>query len=240
MFNLRPLIQHEILLQIAGYLDLVSLCRLSETCRQLRIVACDPILYTALNLRPYWSHPPAAVLRTLQSRCSLLRQLDLSWSCSLGSGVQSADIQPFIVQCGSTLTHLRLNSCPGLTAACLQTVAQHCGRLTELGVRNFREAHLIEAGHLERLAQLERLDLYHTEFATEVIVDVLARNGGLRHLNLGHGSTQTNMDAVAVQLSRTNRRLRSLDMWKSFGLSATGLAALTACGEMQELDIGWW
>lgn len=236
--------QHEILLHIAGHLDLVSLCRLARTCRQLRNVAYDPILYTSVNCRPYWSHAPAAIglLDALQRRCRLIRQLDVSWSCTLASGIQPPDIVRFVLRCGRTLHQLRLNSCPELRAGDLASmVARCCGdQLTELSLRNFRDGHLVQVGQLAGLVGLERLDLYHTGFSTEVLVEVLARNGRLRHLNVGHGGTQTNMDAVAVQLGRTNRRLVSLDMWKSYGLSAGGLAALATCDSLQELDIGWW
>lgn len=231
-------------MHIAGHLDLVSLCRLAQTCRQLRNVAYDPILYTAVNCRPYWAHAPAAtgLLGALQTRCHLIRQLDVSWSCTLASGIQSPDVVRFVHQCGRTLRQLRLNSCPELRAGDLGAIVDGCrgDQLTELSLRNFRDGHLVTVGRLAALRRLERLDLYHTGFSTEVLVELLAANGRLRHLNVGHGSTQTNMDAVAVQLGRTNRRLVSLDMWKSYGLSAGGLAALAACDGLQELDIGWW
>lgn len=239
---------HELLLQIAGFLDLVSLCRLAQTCRQLRAVAYDPHLYRAVNLRPYWALAPGrcGLLDSLQQRCSLLRQLDVSWSCAADSGLQPADIVGFVTAAaGDTLRELRMNCCAALGAADLRAILDGCAGsgewLTELSLRNFREGGQVRAADVAGLQRLERLDLYHTGFATDVLVAVLARNPRLRHLNVAHGGPQTQMDAVAAQLAATNRGLVSLDMWKSYGLSAAGLAALGELGgELQELDIGWW
>lgn len=234
--------QFEILLHIASYLDLVTLCRLAVTCRQMREIALDPHLYRAINLQPYWSLPPldVSLLDRLQSRCALLRELDLSSSCCSRTGIQSADIERFVRSSGCTLRVLRLASCGRLMrASCVTAVATYCSGLRELTLHNFRRERGMWAEQLMPLAELERLDLYRADVETEGLCRVLARNVRLRHLNLGQSSTQMNMDAVATQLASTNRQLRSLDMWKTYGLSTVGLAALGECAELQELDIGW-
>lgn len=78
-------------MKICGYLDLIALFRLAETCRLLRDVACDPILYVAVNLRPYWHLVDATCLGALQKRCRLLKALDLSW-CVSATGLDAAHI----------------------------------------------------------------------------------------------------------------------------------------------------
>lgn len=61
-------IQSEILFKICSYLDLQSLFQLSETCVKLHQVAVDPLLYTEINLRPYWNLVNSDLLDTLGKR----------------------------------------------------------------------------------------------------------------------------------------------------------------------------
>lgn len=53
-------------------------------------------------------------------------------------------------------------------------------------------------------------------------------------------SSATNMDEVAWQLGTSCPRLVSIDLWKSHGLTAFGLAALANCPQLAEIDLGWW
>lgn len=121
--------QSEILLKICSYLDLVSLSRVSQTCRKLHEVACDPSLYTELNLMPYWDVLDASVLKTFQTRCKYVKKVDLSW-CSEYSDLSSSDVEEFIQKCGKQLTNLRMNSVKFLTGNLLATIALTCEHLT--------------------------------------------------------------------------------------------------------------
>lgn len=90
-----------------------------------------------------------------------------------------------------------------------------------------------------RFKNLERLDLFHVDIPEQQIMLMLQNNANLRHLNLAFG--QANMDQVATTISRCNVHIQSIDMWKSRGLSSTGLRALAAsCAELEEVDFGWW
>lgn len=48
------------------------------------------------------------------------------------------------------------------------------------------------------------------------------------------------MDHVAYKLSISNKQLVSVDFWKSYTLSPTGLRYLTALKQLEEIDLGWW
>lgn len=90
-----------------------------------------------------------------------------------------------------------------------------------------------------RFKNLERLDLFHVDIAEQHIILMLQNNPNLRHINLAF--SQANMDQIATLISRYNIRIQSIDMWKSRGLSSTGLRALAAtCPELEEIDFGWW
>lgn len=84
--------QCEILLKIFSYLDLVSLFRVSQTCRKLHEVAKDPLLYTEINLKPYWHLVNSSVMGSLKTRCKYVKKLDLSW-CGLFKNLTAADFK---------------------------------------------------------------------------------------------------------------------------------------------------
>ena len=68
---------------------------------------------------------------------------------------------------------------------------------------------------------------------------ILKYNPNLKHLNLGIAPPHLSMDEVALQISQTNRKMVSLDMWKSHYLSSVGLKALASCEDLEEVDFGW-
>lgn len=48
------------------------------------------------------------------------------------------------------------------------------------------------------------------------------------------------MDHIAYVLSKSNRQLVSVDFWKSYTLSPSGLRHLMALKQLEEIDLGWW
>lgn len=91
-------LQSEILLKICSYLDLVSLCRMSQSCRKFHQVASDPSLYTEINLMPYWDVVDASVLNTFRQRCRFLKKVDLSW-CGLFNNLTSSHFNEWVFLC---------------------------------------------------------------------------------------------------------------------------------------------
>lgn len=138
---------------------------------------------------------------------------------------------------GSKLTHLRLNSAKFLSADCLEIVSIVCNNLTELSLRN-ASLRNITTSSLGRLRHLERLDLFHADYAEDQVMVLLKNNLNLKHINLAFG--QVNMDDVSLTISQYNKKIVSIDMWKSHGLSAIGLLALATCSDLEEVDFGWW
>lgn len=107
----------------------------------------------------------------------------------------------------------------------------------ELSLRN-ASLRDITGNALTRFRNLERLDLFHADIAEEQIMILLKNNRELKHINLAFG--QVNMDDVSLTISQYNKKIVSIDMWKSHGLSAIGLLALATCTQLEEVDFGWW
>lgn len=61
----------------------------------------------------------------------------------------------------------------------------------------------------------------------------------MKHLNLGFCSLNVNMDQISTHISKYNKKLISVDMWKSHHLTSVGLRALSECHELEEVDFGW-
>lgn len=110
---------------------------------------------------------------------------------------------------------------------------------TELSLRNYSDPPIMNFSCVANLKNLERLDLFRTSIETSLLLTILENNPKLKHLNLAFGSIGVNMDEVAIQLSRTNTQLVSIDLWKSHSLSSTGIQALSFCKDLEEIDFGW-
>lgn len=229
----------EILLKIFSYLDMKSLFRMGLVCKQMYEITNHPLLYSEINLKPYWHLSSSELLRTLANRCTLLKKLDLSW-CGLYGTISPTEFKKFIQQRGDNLTHLRLNSCKFLNASCMETVGIVCDNLKELSLRNYsNETNILSFSCLANLRNLERLDLFRTYIETELLLTMLENNPKLKHLNLAFCGIGVNMDEIASHISKYNRELVSIDMWKSHSLSSVGLQALSVCSHLEEVDFGW-
>jgi len=229
---------YEILFKILSFLDLNSLFRTAQVCRNLYDVATDPLLYTEVNLKPYWHLTNSGLLQTLTRRGQLMRKLDLSW-CGLFNFVTAGDFKDFIKSNGKSLTHLRLNSCKFLNSACIELVGTMCSNLRELSLRNCYPSNGRDFIILSRLTNLEKLDLFRCGIETIPLLNILRNNRQLKHLNLGLSNLSVNMDEVAMTISRFNKEIVSVDFWKSHSFTSAGLLALAECDSLEEVDFGW-
>lgn len=218
-------------------MDLKSLFKVTQTCRTLYEVGTDPSLYRELNLRPYWNVINDRVLSTLTQRATQLRKLDTSW-CGLFNAVSPMKFKELIRSCGANLRDLRLNSCQFINVTCLEVVGQYCHNLRELSLRNY-SGNILNFHCVKNLRNLERLDLFRCNVPQDLLLMILKYNPNLKHLNLGIAPPHLSMDEVALQISQTNRKMVSLDMWKSHYLSSVGLKALASCEDLEEVDFGW-
>ncbi|XP_012282503.1 F-box/LRR-repeat protein 4 [Orussus abietinus] len=227
----------ETVLKILKNLDLKSLCRCCKVNRHFNNIARDALLYTSLNLKPYWYCIDAEALNYLAPRCQYLQRLDLSWCGNYGA-VEPDDFVKFLQSCGGPLTHLRLNCCHFVNDSVIFTITAVCKNLKELCLRNCTA---IKEGfwHLVNLHCLERLELYRTKIETSPLCAILSRNPEMRHLNLAGCDCIPNMDEVAIAIANSCPRLESVDFWKARCLTPNGVRALTRCTGLREVDFGW-
>ncbi|XP_076642322.1 F box and leucine-rich-repeat gene 4 isoform X1 [Halictus rubicundus] len=228
----------ETVLKILKNLDLRSLCSLCRVNKHFNNIARDALLYTSLNLKPYWYCLDTLALNGLASRCKYLQQLDLSW-CGNYDMIKYQDFVTFIHTSGTLLTHLRLNCCQFVNDAVILEISKVCKNLKELCLRNCMEVKNEGFSKLENLELLERLELYRTNIGTSTLCSILKNNIQMRHLNLAGMHDRLNIDEVAVQLGNSCPYLESVDFWKAQTLTPHGVRALSHCSNLREIDFGW-
>ncbi|XP_025995379.2 F-box/LRR-repeat protein 4 isoform X1 [Solenopsis invicta] len=226
----------EIIIKILRNLDLASLCRVSRVNKHFYNLAQDPLLYTCLNLKPYWYIIDTKALHFLTFKCTYLRQLDLSW-CDRFSVL---DLEMFLDICGSLLTHLRLNCCSRIDDSIILKISRICKNLRELGLSNCDSIKDKGFSYLENLEFLEHLNLYRTHIKTQTLCKILRRNRQMRHLYIGSTDINLNVDEVAMELRNSCPDLESIDLWKTHGFTWQGIDALSECKNLREVDFGWW
>ncbi|XP_011056376.1 PREDICTED: F-box/LRR-repeat protein 4-like isoform X5 [Acromyrmex echinatior] len=229
------ILQDEIIMKILRNLDLKSLCRMSRVNKHFNNLAQDHLLYTSLNLKPYWNVINTKALYYLAPRCKYLRRLDLSW-CNKFS---VSELENFLVTCGSLLTHLRLNCCSCVDNNTMLKISRICKNLKELGLRNCELIKEKGFSYLENLEFLEHLDLYRTHINTQTLCKILRRNIRMRHLRIGCTDRSLNVDEVAMELRNSCPDLESIDLWKTHTLTSQGIDALADCKNLREVDFGW-
>ncbi|XP_046813312.1 F-box/LRR-repeat protein 4 isoform X1 [Vespa velutina] len=228
----------ETVLKILRNLDLKTLCRLCRVNRHFSNIARDALLYTSLNLKPYWYCLNDHALKHLIPRCQYLQRLDLSW-CGNYNMISDRDLVDFIHSCGSLLTHLRLNCCRSINDIVILEVSRICKNLKELCLRNCMGITNDGFSKLEKLQCLERLELYGTAIETSILCSILRRNPQMRHLNLAGMHDRLNVDEVAIELGNSCLQLESVDFWKAQTLTPHGVRALARCINLREVDFGW-
>ncbi|KYM94755.1 PREDICTED: F-box/LRR-repeat protein 4 [Cyphomyrmex costatus] len=233
-YNLSTL-PDEIIMRILRNLDLKSLCCVSRVNKHFNNLAQDHLLYTSLNLKPYWYIINTKALNYLAPRCKYLRRLDLSWC----NNFFVFDLDKFLDTCGNLLTHLRLNCCSQIDNKAIYQISKICKNLKELGLRNCDLIRDSGFSYLENLEFLEHLDLYRTHITTQTLCKILRRNVRMRHLQIGGTDRSLNVDEVAMELRDFCPDLESIDLWKTHTLTSQGIEALADCRNLREVDFGW-
>ncbi|KAM7382473.1 hypothetical protein PAMP_002200 [Pampus punctatissimus] len=206
---------YELIQLILSHLTLPDLCRLAQSCKLLHQHCCDPLQYTQLSLQPYWARLSDTSLGHLQSRCTLLQRLNLSWTGNR-EALTLTGFSSFMKACGLSLVCLELSCCHFLTEACLEVISQTCPGLQELNLSSCDRLNPQAFTHISKLTRLRRLVLYRTKIEIE------------------------DYDVVASMLAARCRSLRSLDLWRCRNLTDRGLAELVSgCRMLEELDLGW-
>ncbi|KOX72873.1 F-box/LRR-repeat protein 4 [Melipona quadrifasciata] len=200
------------ILKILKNLDLRSLCCLCRVNKHFNNIARDALLYTSLNLKPYWYCLNTSALNSLAPRCHYLQQLDLSW-CGNYNMIKYQDFIHFLYTSGTVLTHLRLNCCQFVNDAIILEISKICKNLKELCLCNCMGVTNEGFSKLESLRFLERLELYRTTIETSTL--------------------------FAVELGNSCPYLESVDFWKAQTLTPHGVRALSHCTKLREVDFGW-
>lgn len=227
---------NEAILCIFKYLDIQSLCRCVQVNKHMQRLASDCVLYRSMDFRPYWHCLQSQVLSTFSMRCKNVQKLDLSW-CGGHDMVSPQAVINFLLEFGSTMTHLRMNCCHFVNNAVLKCIVRSCPNLQELCLRSVLGC--TEWKCLSFLKNLKRLDFYRTEITGAAVAAIVRANPGLLHLNVGSCKMISSMDEVAIALGNNCPGLISVDFWKSYSLTPQGIKALGNCKHLQELDVGW-
>lgn len=225
----------EVLFNIMTFLDLRSLFRCSKVNRKFHQISKDPLLYLEVNLKAYWYLADSLLIYSLNSRCKLIRKLDLS-SCGYFNSITPEDFITFLRLNGKSLTNLRLNSTQFLNTYCLQQIGFKCENLVELAISNYRGDR--EFMSLTLLTKLEIVDLTRSGIDSYALITLIKNNPNLTHLKVAFNN-QLNVDQVCINLAANCENLKVLDLWKCHNLTTNGLRALSNCSKLEILDLGW-
>ncbi|XP_043921731.1 F-box/LRR-repeat protein 4 [Protopterus annectens] len=234
-FDMLP---YELIQLIISHLTVPDLCRLAQTCKLLNRHCCDPLQYIQLSLQPYWARLDDTSLEHLQSRCTLIQSLDLSWAGSRGA-ISVPAFCRFLNVCGSQLIRLELSCCHFLDEICIEAIAQMCPNLQELNLSSCIRLQSSAFNHISKISGLRRLVLYRTKIEQTALLSTLNFCSQLQHLSLGSCFKIEDYDMVASMIGAKCRDLRSLDLWRC-NISDNGIASLVSgCTLLEELDLGW-
>ncbi|EFX72265.1 hypothetical protein DAPPUDRAFT_59219 [Daphnia pulex] len=225
----------EILRIILSFLDLHSLCSLACVSTSFNKICKDSVLFTSVNLKPYWYCVNLSSLEWLTVRCQCLQYLDMSWCGNYGK-LSSTDFSWFIKQFGKRLRILRLENCTFLNNEVLYWISTCCPCLQELNLRGCRDLESNAFWHLGKLHMMERLILDNTQIELPTLLVSLQSMTSLSHLSLG---TSFVVHEIVRWLNRHRPGIISLDLWRNGHLSNHGMEVLVGLGNLRELDIGW-
>ncbi|MFH4983357.1 hypothetical protein AB6A40_010066 [Gnathostoma spinigerum] len=118
--NDQPLISRilpkELILRIFSYLDIISLCRCAQTCRQWNMLALDGSIWQQVDLFEFQKDVKAPVVENLAKRCGgFLKKLSLR-GCE---NVQESALRTFALKCPN-IEQLSLYKCKRVTDASLE------------------------------------------------------------------------------------------------------------------------
>ncbi|XP_068016522.1 F-box/LRR-repeat protein 4 [Melanerpes formicivorus] len=230
---------YELIQLILSHLTVPDLCRLAQTCKLLYQHCCDPLQYLHLSLQPYWARINDSSLEHLQSRCTLLQWLNLSWTGNRGA-ISVAGFSRFLRVCGSELVRLELSCGHFLNETCLEVITEMCPNLQELNLSSCDKIPPQAFGHIAKAGSLRRLVLYRTKVEQTALLSILNFCSELQHLSLGSCVMIEDYDLVASMMGAKSKKLRSLDLWRCKNITESGIAELAAgCQLLEELDLGW-
>ncbi|NXI29424.1 FBXL4 protein, partial [Sterrhoptilus dennistouni] len=230
---------YELIQLILSHLTVPDLCRLSQTCKLLYQHCCDPLQYIHLSLQPYWARINDTSLEYLQSRCTLIQWLNLSWTGNRGA-ISVSGFSRFLKVCGSELVRLELSCGHFLNETCLEVITEMCPNLQELNLSSCDKIPPQAFNHIAKVGGLKRLILYRTKVEQTALLSILNFCSELQHLSLGSCVMIEDYDLIASMMGAKCKKLRSLDLWRCKNITESGIAELASgCQLLEELDLGW-
>ncbi|NWT66579.1 FBXL4 protein, partial [Prunella himalayana] len=224
---------------ILSHLTVPDLCRLAQTCKLLYQHCCDPLQYIHLSLQPYWARINDTSLEYLQSRCTLIQWLNLSWTGNRGA-ISVSGFSRFLKVCGSELVRLELSCGHFLNETCLEVITEMCPNLQELNLSSCDKIPPQAFNHIAKVGSLKRLILYRTKVEQTALLSILNFCSELQHLSLGSCVMIEDYDLIASMMGAKCKKLRSLDLWRCKNITESGIAELASgCQLLEELDLGW-
>ncbi|GAB6019324.1 F-box and leucine-rich repeat protein 4 [Chamberlinius hualienensis] len=227
----------EIVYIIVKNLDLLSICRVSRCCRSLRDQCYDSLLYTEVDLQPYWNSISDHSLIGLRDRCRNIHHLNLSW-CGRNGVITSLGINQFFGVCGKNLTVLYLSCCSFVNEEVLELISLYCPKLQDLDVS---KCDIGQNGmrHVSNLCNLKRINLNNTSIDVTSLAILLDGCCELQFLHLGNCLEIKNYDDAAYIICQKCRHMKSLEFWRAKTLTAVGVGHISNLPELEELDISW-
>uniref|UniRef100_A0A9J2P2H8 F-box domain-containing protein n=1 Tax=Ascaris lumbricoides TaxID=6252 RepID=A0A9J2P2H8_ASCLU len=118
--------------RIFSFLDITSLCRCAETCRQWNMLALDGSNWQQVDLFRFQKDIKAPVVENLAKRCGgFLKKLSLR-GCE---NVQEAALRSFTLRCPN-IEHLSLYKCKRVTDSTCDYLGRNCHRMLWLDLEN--------------------------------------------------------------------------------------------------------
>ncbi|XP_071635243.1 F-box/LRR-repeat protein 4-like [Temnothorax longispinosus] len=235
----------EIIRIILKYLDMRSFCRMSKVNKRFNNLTQDSSLFKCLNLRnlkkeyskdSYFCYDK--ILSYFASKCTDLRQLDLTASC-----ISEPDFVNFLQSCGHCLTHLRLSSCEFVGKLSLLKISEICKNL-----KVFDLSYCVALGKmdqefssLENLEFLENLDFGESDVKrTESLCKILQKTRRMRDLNLSScywdNFEPLHVDVITIQLKNSCPDLEIIDLSGNI-ITSRGIHALAECKNLRKLSM---
>ncbi|TKR78324.1 hypothetical protein L596_019147 [Steinernema carpocapsae] len=122
----------ELLLRVFSYLDIITLCRCAQTCRQWNCLALDGSNWQHVDLFSFQKDVKAPVVENLARRCGgFLKNLSLK-GCE---NVQDNALRSFTHKCPN-IESLSLSKCKRVTDVTCENLGRFCHRLTRLDLEN--------------------------------------------------------------------------------------------------------
>ncbi|XP_011872815.1 PREDICTED: uncharacterized protein LOC105564777 [Vollenhovia emeryi] len=230
------MLSDEVQLMILKYLDLTSLCCMSQVNRHFNTLTRDSTLYTCLNVRNVRKADYICdIFCYFKSRCKKLQRLDLTSSAfPVGAFVE------FLKVCSKRLTHLKLNRCFLRHSyidydPVFKIISETCKNLKELDLE-FGCAEISNKAllFLKELEGLEYLNLRGTHTEASVLCKILEKNRRIRAL---HINNVKDIDTVLIELKNFCPDLEILNLHKAHHLTSRGINALAECRNLRKVDL---